>query len=68
MLTQIHCVMAEASGIVSPEWLISDNTGNDNSADAVDKWLLKNLQGKDLDGDLAIDRRNRAVCHSGRQL
>ena len=52
---------------VRSEWLINDDTSDDNFAHAVDKQLLENLQDKDLDGYFAADR-NRAVCHSGISL
>lgn len=60
--------MAESSGIVSPEWFISDNT-YDNFANAVDERLLENLQDQDLDRNLVITITQKVdFCHSRRQL
>ena len=53
-------ITTKTSEIGSPEWFMSDDTGGDNFANAVDKLLPENLQDEDLDGGLDIDG-NRAV-------
>ena len=59
--------MAKASGIVSPEWFVNDDT--DAFASAVDQWVSKNLQDEDLDGDEAIARTEEVdFCYSGRKF